>query len=731
MFTFFSKLTIRFPKIILSIWVIILLSSLPLASSLQDQLLSSGIKVKGSESHKASEIIDKQFENSAENNISLVISSSSSNPINEKELELVEKKISSYDSVKSIERFQSEDNVFLTVKLKEGGNAFVADFRKDKKKFEQLNILVTGSPAISYDIGEVSKENVKLVEKIGLPIVFILLIIVFRSVVSAMLPLIIGLFSILISSSILSIVAKYVDMSPLLTNVITMLGLGIAIDYALFITRRYKSELEAGKTKENAITKALQTSGKSVFYAGLTVGLTLLSLFVPNTLITNSVAIGGFTVVITSVLLSLSLLPIILYLLGNKINLLKVGKTRTSNVSIWEKLVRNIFKRPILYLIAGIMVVSLLIPFSTKLEMHIPVGAFQELPEGTESREGMEVLSDELGIGNIFPVEILISNKGNSSLLDKDTLQTINELTDELSALDGVKEVYSITNWNGQFNSMTQYEGFYKADLMGTLPEEAQKHLSTLLNEEQDYSIVKVIPDIEPYSEESRQLVTEIKETLLPKYEQTLEGLVTGETANGLDIDQKIIESMPLIIGLILLITYVLLLLAFKSVILPLKAIILNVLVTASSVGFIVFMFQQGHLPGTSPAPINVNTPLIMFALLFGLSIDYEVIIISRIREYFNETNQLKESIIKGFKETAGMINGAASIMIVVFGVFIFAHFQIIRELGTSLAYAIMIDVLIVRTILVPSTMYLLGKWNWYFPFKKKKMDARDLEHTS
>jgi putative drug exporter of the RND superfamily len=723
MFKFFSNLTIRFPGVVLAIWVLILIGALPLASSLQEQLLSSGVKVKDSESYKASEKINEEFVNSSENSVSILLSSSSS--VEEKDISMVKEVINSYKSVEAVEELQTDDQVVLKVHLTDGGNAFVADFRQKAKEFDELNILVTGSPAISYDIGEVSKDNVKLVERIGLPIVFLLLLFVFRSVTSALLPIIIGIFSILISSAVLSIISRYMDLSPLLTNVVTMLGLGIAIDYALFITRRFKSELENGNGKEAAIEKAVQTSGKSVFYAGLTVALTLLSLFVPDTLITNSVAIGGFTVVITSVLLSLSLLPVILFLLGNKVNFLKIGKTRESKSSVWEKLVNNIFKRPVLYLLGGILLVSLLIPFSSKLTMHIPVGAFQELPEGTESREGMEVLSDQLGIGNIFPIEILLNDENQSRMTELDAVQSIDRLTKELRSLEGIEGVYSITNWNPQFSSVNEYQQLYEKDMIDKLPAEVQENLSSLLSEGHKYSLIKVIPETAPYTEESRELVRTIRETILPKYQDEIEGMVTGETANGLDIDQKITDSMPLIIGLIILITYVLLLIAFRSIILPIKAILMNTLVTASSVGFIVFMFQQGNLPGTNPAPINVNTPLIMFALLFGLSIDYEVIIISRIKEYYAETGQLKESIMKGFKETAGMINGAASIMIVVFGVFIFAHFQIIRELGTSLAYAILIDVLIVRTILVPSSMYLLGKWNWYFPLARKRASTR------
>ena len=203
---------------------------------------------------------------------------------------------------------------------------------------------------------------------------------------------------------------------------------------------------------------------------------------------------------------------------------------------------------------------------------------------------------------------------------------------------------------------------------------------------------------------------------------------VTGETATGLDFDQQIIKSIPSIISIIVIMTLIVLFFAFRSIILPIKAVLLNGLVTLSTLGILVYMYQLGNWVNTNAQALNVGTPVLLFAILFGLSIDYEVIIVSRIKEEYEKTQNNRSSIINGVISTMGMINGAASIMIVVFGVFIFADFRFVQEIGVGLAIAIFIDALIVRTIIVPASMHLLGNLNWWVPFNRSKKISSDLK---
>jgi len=727
MFELIGRLTTKHYKSIIFLWILILIGSFIYSPKLSDELLSSGLEAVDSESSIVKNKISKEYNNQYKYEISIVTKENKEISSNDNTIDVIKGLINENKYVEEVTVSDIKEGKIITVAMNSNGNAFVAELRQkidNENKLNGIDIMVTGGPAISYDIGETSKSNVAMVEKIGIPIVFILLLLVFRSVIAAIIPIITGMFSIIISSGILYFISLHIELSPLLNNIVTMLGLGIAIDYALFIIRRFRNELVEGIEKIEAVQKAVLTSGKSVFYAGLTVALTLLSLLIPNGLITDSVAIGGFVVVMVSILMSLTFLPAILMLLGKRINMLQLPflsrNRNASKSSFWDKLIGSLFKKPILFLAVGLIISIIFVPLSSKITMHLPVGAYQELPEEIESRKGMELLVDEFGVGTIFPIQILIEHK-DKSVYNEEFLDSINTITSKIKAMDNVQEVKSLTNWNPKFQNIDQYLLFY-SQKDGVLNEQLEKELNRIVSKDEHSTILYVIPETPPYTEASRVLVDNIREELPKTLTSEYNFGVTGETAIGMDIDTQIIESIPLVICVIFLITFLILCLAFKSIILPIKAIVLNAIVTASSLGFIVYMFQYGNLPGAEPSPINVNTPLILFALLFGLSIDYEVIIVTRIKEFFDESKDLQTSIQQGFLSTVGMINGAASIMIVVFGVFIFAQFQIIKELGVGLAYAILLDVIIVRTILVPTTMILFGKLNWWLPrFRKVK----------
>jgi RND superfamily putative drug exporter len=223
-----------------------------------------------------------------------------------------------------------------------------------------------------------------------------------------------------------------------------------------------------------------------------------------------------------------------------------------------------------------------------------------------------------------------------------------------------------------------------------------------------------VTADAEASSKQTRQLVKQIREEVLPSIDKSFKGSVAGDTAIGMDYDEVVLGSFPVVIGSVLLLTFLLLYASFRSVLLPLKAIAMNLFVTGSTLGFVVLMYQFGYMPGAEAFPLNINTPLTLFVLLFGLSMDYEVILISRMKERYEATGEHEESIVNGISSTAGMVNGAASIMVVVFGVFLFADFQLIQELGVGLAFAIFVDAWLVRSVLVPVLMKLLGHGNWW-----------------
>ncbi|MDQ0195674.1 MMPL family transporter [Paenibacillus wynnii] len=732
MFNRIGRFTSVYPKTVILIWVVLLVLSLLFGTKLKEELSIGGFSDPQSESGVADVIVKNQFAGLSAQRVIVVVENKNKN---DQQFSTIIQKIEDKAKVDKLVEFTAHDISFVTEKhrayvyLNLNGSdndsmKFVDRFKQQlrdmKSEVEGFNILISGGPGIYYDINAASTKSVSNVERIGLPIVFLLLLFVFRSAVAALLPLLMGVISILVTMAVIYFLTPYMQLSTLLTSIVTMLGLGVAIDYALFITQRFREEMDSHQDKSLAIVNAVASSGRSVFFAGLTIAISLISLLLPNTLLFRSVAVGGFVVVLVSILAAITLLPAILFLLGKNVELLKIPvfKLKRNSNNVWQKIITFMMKRTISFLILGLVLVSIFLPFISQIQMHVPVAAFNELPDGSDAKLGMEAVVSDFGIGNTFPIRILLQSQ-DGSVYDKDSIHEIYDIASSVEPLNDVSKVMGITSLNEQFNSVEQYEALYsKVDV---LPTNVQASLKSLVSSDQKSTLLYVVPSIAPNTEKARDLVVEIRDLLSRRSNQKLVTYVSGETAMGLDYDNKIMHQIPKIILVSVTLTFLLLLVAFRSVLLPLKAIVLNSLVTVSSLGFLIYMFQNGHMPGTHPQALNVNTPILLFCILFGLSIDYEVIIVSRIRESYLRTGNNDESIVDGFVATAGMINGGAAIMITVFGVFMFADIQIVQELGVGLAFAILIDALIVRTIVVPLSMKLLGRLNWWLPFSKSK----------
>lgn len=732
MFKSVGRITSKYPKTVILIWVVLLIISLLFGTKLKDELSIGGFSDPKSESGMADLIVKNQFPDSSAQRVIVVVETPNIDSNDERITEVIQK-IEAKANEDDLVELTSHDLSFVAEKhrayvyLNLNGTdndsmKFVDRFKQQledmKSEWEGHQIRISGGPGIYYDINVASSKSVTNVERIGLPIVFILLLLVFRSAVAAILPLLIGVISILVTMAVIYFLTPYMELSTLLTSIVTMLGLGVAIDYALFITQRFREEMLNHKDKSTAIVNAVATSGRSVFFAGLTIAISLISLLLPNTLLFRSVAVGGFVVVLVSIITAVTLLPAILFLLGEKVELLKIPvfKLKFYKNNIWQKVIKYMMKRTVAFLVLGLVIVSVFVPFIPQIQMHVPVAAFNELPDNSDAKLGMQAVVSDFGIGNTFPIRIVLESK-NGSVYDKESIQEIDFVARSLEPLEGVSKVLGITSLNEKLQTIDQYTQFYSD--VESLPEAIKGSLSTLVSSDKKTTLMYVIPSLAPNTEEARDLVEQIRDLLSNRSNPLLVTHVSGETAMGLDYDMKIMNQIPIVILVSVTLTFILLVFAFRSILLPLKAILLNSLVTVSSLGFLIFMFQNGYMPGTHPQALNVNTPILLFCILFGLSIDYEVIIVSRIRESYLRTGDNDGSIIDGFVGTVGMINGAAAIMITVFGVFMFADIQIVQELGVGLAFAIFIDALIVRTIIVPMSMKLLGRLNWWTPFPK------------
>ncbi len=595
---------------------------------------------------------------------------------------------------------------------------------------KNFNVKVTGGPALNYALNKATKESVSKAEMIAFPVMVIVLLIVFRTVFSAVLPLAMAMFALTGTMATVYFIAQNYSLNILVTNIISMVGLGVAVDYSLFIVSRYRKELEHSSVIE-AVKKTMETAGRSVLYSGLTVAISLSALFIPNIMIFNSIALGGVIVVFFSILVSITLLPALLTMMGTRVNKWRIPLfNRRNKTNIWERLANKLIKHPVVFLIPSLFILLIIAVPAIKTNMQVPVASASSIPNDSPEREGFEMLINKFDQGDVFPIEIVLKSQ-HGKIIDKSNLETVNRITNEVSKLDYVDKVTSITNWNNEWK-LEDYEGAYKNFNLfsGTLKEQ----LENLLNADngKDTTVILVASDIAADSKISHNLVKDIRETVKKNNTNHLTTYVGGETATGLDFDHKVFESIPIMILTVFIVSFFVLVITFKSIIIPIKAIVLNTLVTLASIGVLVFGFQNKFSLNFDPnQTINSITPVVLFTVLFGLSMDYEVIIISRMKEFFEEGLSHDNSIVKGLSDTAGLVNGAAIIMIAVFGAFSLVNVRVVAEMGLGLAFAILVDALLVRTILIPILMKLFGELNWWIPFKKKGTSKTKVPHES
>jgi RND superfamily putative drug exporter len=539
-------------------------------------------------------------------------------------------------------------------------------------------------------------------EMLSLPILLVLMILIFRGLVAATTPLLVGILAILGAFIVVRLLAGFTEVSVFAANVITMLGLGMAIDYALFVVSRFREELAAGHPTRVAVARTIATAGRTVAVSGVTVALALSSLLLFPMDFLNSMSYGGMAAVLVGMLAALTALPALLAVLGGRINALRVPLPRwrreTADGALpteggWARLARSVMRRPVLYLIVvSVVLVALAAPF-----LRASFGGFDErvLPEGTASRTVAERLADEFPGGGAAPVLALISGAGPQ-----------------------VAQAF--------------------ADRAATLPNATGAQITTNRG---DSSLVAVAYAGVAGSPEARQLVRDVRALPAPAGAEVLVG---GRSASDLDQIESLTSRlgwMALYVGVV---TFLLLFFAFGSVVLPLKAILMNVVSIGASFGVVVWIFQDGHLADqlgfTSTGYLEPTNLILMLAILFGLSTDYEVFLLSRIREEWDRTGDQAgdsegasqrseertergaghrrsvEAVTAGLQRTGGIITAAALLLIVVVGGFATGGAATIKMLGIGTVVAVAVDAALVRTLLVPATMRLLGRWNWWAP---------------
>jgi putative drug exporter of the RND superfamily len=576
---------------------------------------------------------------------------------------------------------------------------------------EVLDVVPAGALALNHDLTESAKQDLQRIELLVLPLVLLLLILVFGSLVAAGLPLLVGLLALTAGLAGTVVLARVTPVSIYATNVMTMIGLGVAVDYSLFIVSRFREEVEQ-RTVADALARTMATAGHAVVFAGATVAVGLLGLVLLEIDGVGSMGLAGTIVVGFSVLYSVTFLPAVLAILGPRVDAGRLwflrGDRAKNTRGLWHRVAALVMAHPWQVLVP--LVAFLVLVATPFLHLRLASGDATSLPKGAESRRGEELLREQFPNGDITRIVVVV-NYPDGSPVRPDRIDQLYDLSRWLADRPNVAHVESLVDLDPAM-SRGQYQRLFAA------PPAALSGARAVLTETVGEHIV-VLSVSTPFPADSptaRTLVQTIRESHPP-----LGGdiLVTGRTAFDLDFIHIVSRDAWLVMGFVVVATYLVLLVLLRSVLLPLKAVAMNFLSISASYGALVWIFQDGHLAEWlhfTPRSIEVVTPIVMFCVLFGLSMDYEVLLLSRIREEYERTGDNEHAVGTGLAHTGRLITGAAAIMAGVFFGFGLADTVVIKAMGIGMGLAVVIDATIVRVLLVPATMKLLGHWNWWAP---------------
>jgi RND superfamily putative drug exporter len=604
----------------------------------------------------------------------------------------------------------------------------IDDIRLPADSPEGMEKWVTDNLAIDVTFDLTLKEELVEAELISAPLTLIILLFVFGSVVAAGLPVLTGVYTVVAAVGIVTgLTFVFDDITVYANNIVSLLGIGLSVDYSLFIVNRFREELDNGHDRRTAVAMTSATAGRAIFFSGLTVIAGLLGmLFFDNTGL-PSLGWGGICATFVALTSSIVLLPALLSLLGDRVNSLKVpfsAGTRTSDSGFWSWIANGVMERPLSVLVPSMIV--LLLAGSPFLQAEWGITSWKALSPDDESRRGME-LTDEYWPEDVANTALVVFEIDDSvELLSEEYIRSLHSFSKEILAIENTGYVYSYAHFDEGMSEQEVVDFWDEGNDDEMSPQQAQMvavlreyHLESTVGNGVAMIVVGIEGD--QTSEESRQVVNTIRG--LDSKEEQYGGVptvyVAGMAAYNQDVLDAVIESMPLALAFILISSYVLIFLQVRSVILPLKALVMNVLSVAASFGVLVWIFQEGNgaeLLNFTPQPIDPTTPVMIFAILFGLSMDYEVLMLSRIHEEWERVGDNTKAVAVGLQKSGRIITSAALVMVTVFSAFGLSSVSLMKQFGLMLALGVAVDATIVRALVVPSTMRLMGSLNWWAP---------------
>ncbi|MFI6995377.1 MMPL family transporter [Nonomuraea wenchangensis] len=606
-------------------------------------------------------------------------------------------------------------STYALVTLKGDKQAGYAAVEDRLRRATNLQVSIGGPVPLLKELNDQTAADLARAEAISMPVLLVLLVVVFGSLVAAGLPLLVGAFAVLGALVLLRLLTEVTEVSVFSLNVVTMLGLGLAVDYSLFVLKAFREEIAAGATSEQAVVRTMATAGRTVAFSGLTVATALLGLLVFPQMFLRSIGLGAAAVVLVAMGAALVVLPAALGVLGRRVNALRLtpdlgggGRGGGQGGGMWHAVASSVMRRPLLYLVAvAAVLVALAAPF-----LHVTFGNVDHrvLPAGSESRRVAEIVDRDFGRNSMAAVDVHV-------LVER----SFTEAPARPGPLgQGHAAISAVT-------PVTPDDAGPLAARLRRLPHVTGVDVAGL-SQENGAVRLAVRYDVDPMSAEAQRLVTAVR-TLSPPEPNVSRVVVGGPTAAQMDLMDSLTARLPWMALVVGSVTAVLLFAAFGSVVLPVKALLMNVLSIGASLGVIVWAFQDGHLASvlnfTSTGTVEATVTVLILAVVFGLSMDYELFLLSRVRAEWLRTGDNTAAVAAGLRQTGGVITSAALLLLVVIGAFSTAGITIVKLLGVGLFAAIVVDATLVRALLVPATMRLMGGANWWLPRPLRALHRR------
>ena len=552
-----------------------------------------------------------------------------------------------------------------------------------------LDIKIAGQATIGLDQREITQADLEKGEAFGVPLALIILIVVLGAMAAALIPLVMAIVSIVVALGVAALVGTVFELSLFVSNIITMIGLAVGIDYSLFVVSRYREERGRGLEKIEAIAHAGATASRAVVFSGMTVVLALIGMILIPFNIFISIGAGAILVVLSAMAAAMTLLPAILGIMGDRVNSLGVpligkGQVRfdpSRTGGFWDKLVRLVMAQPVVSLVlTGGLLIAAIVPF---FSINTGFAGVSSFPDDLETKQAFLVLDEKFSFGEVTPAEIVIEGDIFSAPVQI-----------------GIERITQLLAGDEAFGAPRDLE----------------------VSESGRIALLAVPVDGDTTSKHSIDAVIRLHDIYAKEafYGSGAKVYITGETAFNKEFFDLSKDSAKIVFPFVLGVSFLLLLVVFRSIVLPIKAIILNLMAVGAAYGVLVIVFQKGFLVsvfGFQESPtIESWIPLFLFSILFGLSMDYHVFLLSRIREHYDETQDTIEAVAFGVRSTGRLITGAGLIMVAVFWGFATGSLVGMQQMGFGLGLAILLDASIVRIMMVPAAMKLLGEWNWYLP---------------